>query len=74
MATKTRNPRFSGFLLSTVGGHSNTVLLFTPKIGEDESVLTNKKFKGGWFNHQPDKLSPQKSQADHEKNSHNWNS
>jgi len=28
------------------------LLVFTPKIGEDEAILTSIVFKRGWFNHQ----------------------
>ena len=30
-------------------------VIFTPKIGEDEPILTNIFFQRGWFNHQLDK-------------------
>jgi len=29
--------------------------MFTPKLGEDEPILTH-IFRMGWFNHQPDNL------------------
>ena len=36
------------------GGNSNILGIFTPKLGEDEPILTNMfKFQMGWFNHQP---------------------
>ena len=33
------------------GGNSNIFGIFTPKIGEDEPILTH-IFQMGWFNHQ----------------------
>ena len=38
-------------MLEKLGGGFKYVLFFTPKIGEDESILTN-MFQRGWFNHQ----------------------
>ena len=35
------------------GGGNSTIFMFTPKIGEDEPILTN-MFQMGWFNHQLD--------------------
>ena len=40
-----------GTLASLGGGNSNIFGMFTPKIGEDEPILTN-IFQRGWFNHQ----------------------
>ena len=33
------------------------LFMFTPKIGEDEPILTIIFFQMGWFNHQPDSKS-----------------
>ena len=36
-----------------VGGFNHFLLIFIPKFGEDEPILTNILFQMGWFNHQP---------------------
>ena len=38
------------------GGNLNIFGIFTPKIGEDEPILTIRLFQMGWFNHEPGDL------------------
>ena len=38
-----------------VGGDFKHFFIFTPRIGEDEPILTN-IFQMGWFNHQLEKI------------------
>ena len=35
-----------------LGGGNSNILIFTPKIAEDEPILIEHIFQRGWFNHQ----------------------